>query len=100
MGCGWNYKHVGEVFTEMASMMPALDNISWERVEREHAVTYPTDGPDMPGRDVVFDKGFPRPGGFAKLVATKLSRRTRCRTRSIRSSSRPAASSSIGTPAR
>ncbi len=72
MGCGWNYKHVGEVFNEMASMMPALDNITWERVEREYAVTYPVDGPDVPGRDVVFDKGFPRPGGFAKLVATKL----------------------------
>ena len=72
MGCGWNYKHVSEVFTEMASMMPALANISWDRVEREDAVTYPTDGPDKPGRDVVFDKGFPRPGGFAKLVAAKL----------------------------
>ncbi len=72
MGCGWNYKHVGEVFDEMASMMPALDNITWERVDREYAVTYPIDGPDVPGRDVVFDKGFPRPGGFAKLVATKL----------------------------
>ena len=72
MGCGWNYKHVGEVFTEMASMMPALDNITWDRVEREHHVTYPIDGPDIPGRDVVFENGFPRPGGFAKLVATKL----------------------------
>ena len=72
MGCGWTYKHVSEVFTEMASMMPALANISWERVDREHAVTYPVDGPDVPGRDVVFDQGFPRPGGFGKLVATKL----------------------------
>jgi formate dehydrogenase major subunit len=72
MGCGWTYKHVSEVFTEMASMMPALANISWERVDREYAVTYPTDAPDQPGHDVVFDKGFPRPGGFAKLVATKL----------------------------
>ena len=72
MGCGWTYKHVGEVFTEMASMMPALANISWDRVERESAVTYPTAGPDIPGRDVVFEDGFPRPGGFAKLVATKL----------------------------
>ena len=72
MGCGWNYKHVGEVFDEMASMMPALDNISWDRVNREYAVTYPTAGPDIPGRDVVFEDGFPRPGGFAKLVATKL----------------------------
>ncbi len=25
IGCGWNYKHVGEVFNEMASMMPALE---------------------------------------------------------------------------
>jgi formate dehydrogenase major subunit len=72
LGCGWNYKHVSEVYTEMASMMPALDNISWERIEREDAVTYPSDAPDQPGRDVVFDKGFPRPGGFAKLVATKV----------------------------
>src|SRR5271166_6053099 len=37
LGCGWNYKHVGEVFTEMASMMPALANITWERVERENS---------------------------------------------------------------
>jgi len=72
MGCGWTYKHVGEVFNEMARLMPALDNITWERVDREYAVTYPVDGPDVPGRDVVFDDGFPRPGGFAKLVATKL----------------------------
>jgi len=72
LGCGWTYRHVGEVFNEMASMMPALDNITWERVDREYAVTYPVDGPDVPGRDVVFDDGFPRPGGFAKLVAAKL----------------------------
>ena len=44
--------------------MPALDNITWERVAREDAVTYPTDAPDKPGRDVVFDKGFPRPNGM------------------------------------
>src|SRR6187402_1504650 len=71
LGCGWNYKSVGEVFDEMASMMPALDNITWDRVDREYAVTYPVDGPDVPGRDVVFDKGIPRPNGLAKLVATK-----------------------------
>jgi formate dehydrogenase major subunit len=72
LGCGWNYKNVGEVYTEMASLMPSLDNISWDRIMRESAVTYPADAPDKPGRDVVFDKGFPRPGGFGKLVAAKL----------------------------
>jgi len=72
IGLAWNYRHPSEVYTEMASLMPSLDNISWERVERESAVTYPADAPDKPGRDVVFDKGFPRPGGFGKLVAAKL----------------------------
>src|SRR5215813_5434136 len=72
LGEKWNYKHVSEVFEEMARLMPALDNITWDRVEREDHVTYPSDAPDKPGRDVVFDKGFPRPGGFGKLVGAKL----------------------------
>jgi formate dehydrogenase major subunit len=72
MGLNWNYKETGEIYTEMASLMPSLANISWDRLCREDAVTYPTDGPDLPGHDVVFDKGFPRPGGFAKLVAAKV----------------------------
>src|SRR5271166_2321857 len=71
IGLDWNYRHPSEIYTEMASLMPALDNISWDRIEREDHVTYPVDATDVPGRDVVFDKGFPRPGGFAKLVATK-----------------------------
>jgi formate dehydrogenase major subunit len=73
IGLDWNYAHPSEIYTEMASLMPSLDNISWERVDREDAVTYPCDAPDQPGHDVVFDKGFPRPGGFGKLVAAKLS---------------------------
>ena len=72
IGLNWNYKHPSEIYTEMASLMPSLDNIPWDRVERESAVTYPADAIDKPGRDVVFDKGFPRPGGFGKLVAAKL----------------------------
>jgi len=73
IGLDWNYTETGEIYTEMASLMPSLANISWDRLAREDAVTYPTDAPDQPGHDVVFDKGFPRPGGFAKLVAAKLS---------------------------
>jgi formate dehydrogenase major subunit len=72
VGMNWNYTHPREIYAEMAAMMPSLDNISWERVERESAVTYPCDAPDKPGRDVVFEEGFPRPGGFGKLVAAKL----------------------------
>ncbi len=72
IGLDWNYTHPSEIFTEMASLMPSLDNISWERVERESSVTYPTDAPDKPGHDVVFGDGFPRPGGVARLVAAKV----------------------------
>jgi formate dehydrogenase major subunit len=72
IGLDWKYQHPRDIYTEMASLMPSLDNISWDRVERESAVTYPADAPDQPGHDVVFDKGFPRPGGFGKLVAAKL----------------------------
>jgi formate dehydrogenase major subunit len=72
MGLNWNYTHPSEIYTEMASLMPSLNNIPWDRVERESAVTYPADSLDEPGRDVVFDKGYPRPGGFGKLVAAKL----------------------------
>jgi formate dehydrogenase major subunit len=72
IGMKWDYKHPRDIYAEMASLMPSLDNIPWDRVEKESAVTYPSDAIDQPGHDVVFDKGFPRPGGFGKLVAAKL----------------------------
>jgi predicted molibdopterin-dependent oxidoreductase YjgC len=42
MGLKWNYAHPSEVYTEMASLMPSLDNISWDRISRESAVIYPS----------------------------------------------------------
>ncbi len=51
-----------EIYTEMASMMPSLENISWNRIENENAVTYPASAPDKPGVDIVFGDGFPRAG--------------------------------------
>jgi formate dehydrogenase major subunit len=72
IGLDWNYTHPSQIYTEMASLMPSLANIAWDRLAREDAVTYPSDAPDQPGHDVVFEKGFPRPGGFGKLVAAKL----------------------------
>src|SRR5262249_4249039 len=61
LGLNWNYRHPSEIYTEMASLMPALDNISWDRIERESAVTYPSDAPDKPGHDVVIVDRFPTP---------------------------------------
>ena len=35
MGLDWSYTHPREVFAEMKLAMPSLDNITWERLERE-----------------------------------------------------------------
>jgi formate dehydrogenase major subunit len=72
IGLPWNYRHPSEIYTEMASLMPALDNISWERIAREDAVTYPSDAPDKPGHDVVFGDRFPTQDGRGKLVAARI----------------------------
>jgi formate dehydrogenase major subunit len=72
IGLDWNYRDPGEVYTEMASLMPALANISWDRVEKESAVTYPSDAPDKPGHDVVFGDRFPTQDGRGKLVPARI----------------------------
>ncbi len=68
LGCGWNYGHVSEVFDEMRHTMPSIGGITWERLEREHAVTYPCVNEGDPGTSVVFDHDFPREGGRARFV--------------------------------
>jgi formate dehydrogenase major subunit len=68
VGLDWNYRGPPEVFAEMAKTMPSLNNITWERLEREGAVTYPVDGPAQPGNDIIFTKGFPTASGRGKIV--------------------------------
>ena len=71
-GLDWSYKDVGEIYTEMASHMPSLDNISWDRLMREGMVCYPAKSEDGPGEEVIFYDGFPTQSGKAKLVPTDL----------------------------
>ncbi|MBM3565732.1 MAG: formate dehydrogenase subunit alpha [Alphaproteobacteria bacterium] len=68
IGLKWAYAGPADVFREMGGIMPSLANISWERLERENAVTYPCDAPDQPGHEVVFSDRFPTADGRAKLV--------------------------------
>src|SRR5215475_13962127 len=72
IGLAWNYRHPSEIYAEMASLMPALDNISWDRIEKESAVTYPSDAPDKPGHDVVFGDRFPTQDGRGQIVPAKI----------------------------
>ncbi|MGE0579604.1 MAG: formate dehydrogenase subunit alpha [Reyranella sp.] len=68
LGCGWSYSGVGDVYTEMAGTMPSLKNISWERLQREGAVTYPADAADKPGNEILFNTGFPTASGRGRIV--------------------------------
>ena len=68
LGLDWAYTHPREVFAEMAQGMASLDNITWERLEREGAVTYPSLSPEDPGQAVVFSDRFPTADGRARLV--------------------------------
>ncbi len=67
-GLDWRYEHPREVFEEMKGVMASLDNITWERLEAEGAVTYPSLSADDPGQAIVFADGFPRPEGRAKFT--------------------------------
>jgi formate dehydrogenase major subunit len=68
MGLDWRYGHVSEVFDEMRHTMPSIAGITWERLDREHAVTYPCRKEGDPGQSVVFTEDFPREGGKARFV--------------------------------
>ena len=68
LGLPWDYGEVSEVFDEMRKTMPSIGGITWERLEREHAVTYPCVQEGDPGEPVVFVDEFPREGGKARFV--------------------------------
>ncbi len=68
LGLQWHYDGPADVFAEMKQNMKSLDNITWQRLERENAVTYPCNTPDGPGEAVVFGDGFPRPEGRARFT--------------------------------
>ncbi|MCT7377162.1 formate dehydrogenase subunit alpha [Chelativorans salis] len=72
IGLDWKYQHVSDVYAEMASMMPSLRNISWERVEREGSVIYPADAEDKPGNEIIFTDGFPTADGRGRITPADL----------------------------
>ena len=72
IGLSWNYTGPNEVFAEMASVMPSLDNITWDRLVAEDSVTYPCDAPDRPGNEIIFAASFPTQSGRARIVPADL----------------------------
>ncbi|MBL6599944.1 MAG: formate dehydrogenase subunit alpha [Alphaproteobacteria bacterium] len=68
IGLDWTYTSAADVFAEMRMMMPSLTGITWDRLERESAVTYPCDDETSEGHSVIFGEGFPTATGRGKLV--------------------------------
>ena len=72
MGLNWKYKHPKEIYVEMSLTMPSLNNISWERLENENSVTYPSKSPTIPGDEIVFGDKFPNENGKGKFVPASI----------------------------
>jgi formate dehydrogenase major subunit len=68
LGLGWSYESPADVFAEMKLNMKSLANITWDRLEAQNAVTYPSLSPEDPGQAIVFGDGFPRPDGRARFT--------------------------------
>ena len=72
IGLDWNYDGPADVFAEMRECMPSIKGMSWERVRREHSVTYPVEREDLPGEEVIFGDGFPTESGRGKFVPASI----------------------------
>jgi formate dehydrogenase major subunit len=68
MGLNWKYSHPSDVFSEMQQMMPSLNGITWDRLLRESAVTYPCADENSIGESIIFADGYPTASGRGKLV--------------------------------
>ncbi|MDG2285056.1 MAG: formate dehydrogenase subunit alpha, partial [Alphaproteobacteria bacterium] len=68
IGLGWTYEAAADIFAEMRMMMPSLTGITWDRLQREGAVTYPCDDEFSEGKSVIFGDGYPTASGKGKLV--------------------------------
>ncbi len=68
LGLPWTYTHPSEVFGEMTKSMKSLNNITWDRLEAQNVVTYPSLSPEDPGQPIVFADGFPRENGRARFT--------------------------------
>ena len=68
IGLDWDYTGPADIYEEMRECMDSIRGISWERLSRESAVTYPCASEDDPGRPIIFGDGYPTPSGRGKFV--------------------------------
>jgi formate dehydrogenase major subunit len=69
LGLDWDYREPADVFDEIRKATPSMAGITWERLEREDAVTYPCRREGDPGSEVIFEDDFPTDNGRGHLKA-------------------------------
>ena len=70
-GLHWNYRDASEVWAEVRRAVPSCAGITWERLEREHGVTYPCRHEGDPGDEVIFTDEFPTSDGRATFAPAR-----------------------------
>lgn len=72
MGLNWDYSGPKDVFEEMRQCMPSISGITWERLEKDHSVTYPCTSSKDPGQPIIFTETFPTDDGLAQFIPSPL----------------------------
>ena len=72
MGLNWDYSGPRDVFEEMTQCMPSISGITWERLEKDHSVTYPCTSLKDPGQPTIFTETFPTDDGLAQFIPSPL----------------------------
>jgi formate dehydrogenase major subunit len=73
IGLAWPQRGASEVYEEMRQAMPSITGITWQRLQREEAVTYPCHSESEPGEVVEFSTHFPTANGKARFVPADVS---------------------------
>jgi formate dehydrogenase major subunit len=74
LGLQWHYAQASDVWAEIRQAVPSCAGITWERLEQQHAVTYPCLHEGDPGDEVIFVDHFPTADGRGKLVPADFTR--------------------------
>lgn len=72
LGLGWSYDGVADVFSEMHAGMRSIKGISWNRLLKDGAVTYPVAEETEPGHEIIFSDGFPTKSGKGRFVGASV----------------------------
>ena len=72
LGLPWRYDGPCSVYNEMRRCMASMAGITWERLLREHSVTYPCLEEGDPGEELIFSNTFPTPNGRGRFVVADI----------------------------